>query len=135
MDLNIYLSKINSIRIKFPLSYYRGTAEEWALINSGATENFINSRTVAKLQLGTKKLTIRHPVYSVDGTPNLNGAITHAVDLLVKQGNKKETLQFYVTNLGKDTFVLGYPWFRIFNPTINWTNGKINGPLVKMETI
>ena len=136
LELNsVYLSKINSIRIKFLLAYYRGTAEEWALIDSGATENFIDTRTVAKLRLGTKKLTIRRPVYNIDGTPNLNGEITHAVDLLVKQGNKKETLQFYITNLGKDAFVLGYPWFRIFNPAIDWTNGNINGPQIKMETI
>ena len=32
--------------------------EEWALLDSGATENFINSKTVIKLQLGTQKLMI-----------------------------------------------------------------------------
>ena len=136
LELNsVYLSKINSIRIKILLTYYRGTAEEWALIDSGATENFISEQTVAKLRLGTKKLMVQRPVYNVDGTPNQNGEITHAVNLLVKQGNKKETLQFYVTNLGKDAFILGYLWFRIFNPAIDWTNGKINSPHIKMETI
>ena len=110
-------------------------AEEWALLDSGATENFIDSKTVVKLRLGTQKLTIRRLVYNVDGSPNLNGAITHAVDLLVKQGNRKERQRFYVTNLGKDSFILGYPWFRTFSPTIDWKNGKIIGPIVKMETI
>ena len=46
---SIYLSKINSIRIKFLLTYYRETVEEWALIDSGATEIFIDTQTVAKL--------------------------------------------------------------------------------------
>ena len=87
------------------------------------------------MHLGTQKLAIRQPVYNVDGSPNRNGIITHAVDLLVKQGNRKERQRFYVTNLGKDAFILGYPWFRTFNPTIDWANGKISGPLVKMETI
>ena len=50
LELNsVYISKVNSIRIKFPLSYYQGTVEEWALIDSGATKNFIDSNTVAKL--------------------------------------------------------------------------------------
>jgi len=53
----------------------------------------------------------------------------------VKQGNKKERLQFYVSNLGKDRFILGYPWFRKFNPDIDWENAKLRGPQVKVETI
>ena len=86
----MYISKINSIQIKFPLLHYKEMAEEWALLDSGATENFIDSKMVIKLHLGTQKLTIQRPVYNVDGSPNLNGAITHAVDLLVKQENRKE---------------------------------------------
>jgi hypothetical protein len=31
-------------------------AEEKALIDSGATENFINYKTIAQLQLGSQKL-------------------------------------------------------------------------------
>ena len=110
-------------------------AEEWALLDSGATENFIDAKIVVKMHLGTQKLVIQWPVYNVDGSPNWNGVITHAVDLLIKQGNWKERQHFYITNLGKDTFILRYPWFRTFNPTIDWANGKISGPLVKMETI
>ena len=132
---SVYISKVNSIRIKFPLSHYQGTAEEWALLDSGATENFINHKTVLRLHLGSQKLTIRRPVYNVDRSPNQNGIITHAVDLLVKQGNRKERQRFYITDLGKDAFILGYPWYRTFNPTIDWGTGKIMGPLVRMETI
>ena len=131
----VYLSKVNSIRIKFPLQHYKGTAEEWALLDTGATENFINEGTVRKLHLGQQKLEIRRPVYDVDGTPNQNGTITHAVDLMVKQGNRKERIRFYITNLGKDAFILGYPWFRMFKPTIDWHEGRISGPQIRMETI
>ena len=80
---SVYISKVNSIRIKFPLTHYRGTAEEWALLDSGATENFINAKTVIKMRLGTQKLAIRRPVYNVDGSPNRNGIITHAVDVTI----------------------------------------------------
>ena len=55
---SVYLSKVNSIRIKFLLQHYKGTAEEWALLDTGATENFINEGTVRKLRLGQQKLEI-----------------------------------------------------------------------------
>ena len=45
-------------------------AEEWALLDSGATENFIDAKTVIKMRLGTQKLAIQRPVYNVDGSPN-----------------------------------------------------------------
>jgi len=54
---------------------------------------------------------------------------------MVKQGNKKVQQRFYVSNLGKDRFILGYPWFRAFNPDINWAEAKLKGPGIKMETI
>ena len=54
---------------------------------------------------------------------------------MVKQGNKKVRQRFYVSDLGKDRFILGYPWFRAFNPDIDWTGAKLKGPGIKMETI
>ena len=54
---------------------------------------------------------------------------------MVKQENRKECMRFYITNLGKDTFILGYPWFRMFKPTIDWHEGRISGPQIRMETI
>jgi len=88
--LGQYMSLKNYVRIQFPLLHYRGQSEENALLDSGATESFIDVQTVKRLRLGTKKLNLQRPVYNVDGTENKHGAITHACDLLVKQGNKKE---------------------------------------------
>jgi len=105
------------------------------LLDTGAMENFIDYKTVTRLRLGTQKLTIPRPVFNVDGTHNCHGTITHACDLMVKQGNRKEQQRFYVLNLGKDRFILGYPWFRTFTPDIDWTNAQLRGPQIKMETL
>ena len=80
---SIYFSMKNFVQVKFPLMHYRGQAEEEALLNSGATENFIDANTVKRLRLGTKQLKFQRPVYNVDGTPNKHGTITYACDLLV----------------------------------------------------
>jgi hypothetical protein len=41
--------------------------------------------------------------------------------------------QFYITDLGSDRIILGYPWLRTFNPNIDWPNCKLVGPKVKMK--
>jgi hypothetical protein len=50
------------------------------------------------------------------------------------QKDKKSTKQwFYVTNLGTDCVLLGYPWLREFNPQINWTKGVVKGGQVALK--
>jgi len=71
----------------------------------------------------------------VDGTLNHHGTIDRACDLLVTRGNKKARQRFYVTNLGCNRFILGYPWFREFQPDINWADGMLRGPTIQMETL
>jgi hypothetical protein len=36
--------------------------------------------------------------------------------------------------LGGDRAILGYPWLRVFNPGINWDEGRVLGPPVEIET-
>jgi len=98
----VFVNKSNSIQLKVPITHYRGTAEELVLLDTGATENFIDQTTVDKLHLGTKRIPHAQAVYNVDGTLNRAGSITKACDLLVTQGNKKERTRFFVTNLGRD---------------------------------
>ena len=110
-------------------------AEETILLDTGATENFINQTTINKLRLGTKRLPYSQAVYNVDGTMNQAGTITRACNLLVTQGNKKERTRFYVTNLGRDRMLFGYPWFKKFNPNIDWEKSELKGPKVQIETL
>jgi len=66
---------------------------------------------------------------------NQAGTITRACDLLVTQGNKRECVRFFVTNLGRDRMLFGYPWFKKFKPDIDWEKNKLKGPKVKIETL
>ena len=51
-------------------SHYQGKAEEVALLDTGATENFIDHTTVVKLCLGMKKLPYPCQASNVDSTLN-----------------------------------------------------------------
>ena len=74
-------------------------------------------------------------MYNVDRTHNRHGTITHACDLLVSRGEKTDRQRFYITALGKDRLILGYPWFRAFSPDIDWPNALLKGPKVEAKTL
>jgi hypothetical protein len=46
----------NRLEVPVLLYSFHGMVEEVVLIDSGATENFINQGTITRLKLGTKKL-------------------------------------------------------------------------------
>jgi hypothetical protein len=123
-------------RLDIPVRYhsFKGTQEHLALVDSGAMETFMDHMTVKKLKLGTKKLTHPIPVRNIDGTNNKAGHITDFIELIITRGTKKVPSRFYVTNLGGDRAILGYPWLRDFNPDIDWPTGKLRGPQVEIET-
>jgi hypothetical protein len=52
-------------------------ADKSALIDSGATNNFIDGETWKRLGIGRKELARPVTVHNVDGTENRQGKITH----------------------------------------------------------
>ena len=67
---SVFVNRSNSIQIKVAFSHYQGKAEQVALLDTGATENFIDHTTVVKLCLGMKKLPYPHQASNVDSTLN-----------------------------------------------------------------
>ena len=57
-----------------------------ALLDSGATENFIQGSYAQQLKLPVKCLSHTRPVYNVDGTLNKNGHIHSYTDLEMQMG-------------------------------------------------
>jgi hypothetical protein len=44
-------------------------------------------------------------------------------------------MRFYLTGLGKDEFIFGYPFLAAFNPRINWTMARMTEGQVEVETL
>jgi hypothetical protein len=80
------------------------------LLDSGATHNFIDSRTVTQLHLGTRLLKQPLSALNVDGTLNKAGTITHFCNLTIRTKDHSQILGFYVTNIGSDRMIFGHPW-------------------------
>jgi hypothetical protein len=61
--------------------------------------------------------------YNVDGTENKQGTINAYINLEFKLGDQKFNECFYVTGLGKQRIILGFPWLHKYNPIIDWKKG------------
>ena len=131
---NMYSNQKDSITIDISVYMWHKTANVRALLDSGATHNFIDKRTVKQLGLGTHHLTQPQQVRNVNGTENQEGAITQYCDLWLQQGSETNNSRFFIANLGCDQIILGYPWFKTFNPTIDWTANTLVGESVIAET-
>jgi hypothetical protein len=115
----LYLSRgtdnhTNALNIDMVMTTTKKT--EFALLDSGATENFIDPRTVEKLRLPVRKLQHARIIYNIDGTPNKAGSITHKCQLKLHFGENSTDVDFFVTDLGQDRVVLGFPFLQQFNP-------------------
>ena len=101
-------------------------AKTIALLDSGATENFINLEYTKYLQLPIQCLKEPRKLYNVDGTPNQSGELQYFTDLQVQTGTQRSTLHFFLLNLGENKAILGYSWFPAFQPRIDWKRGWID---------
>ena len=80
-----------------------------ALLDSGATEMFMDKKTAAKHRFKLQKLERPVAVRNVDGTNNSGGAITHQVEVNVYYKNHVERIGMDVCDLGKTDVILGMP--------------------------
>ena len=112
------------IPVLFRTAYAR--ANKNILVDSGATDNFINPRLIQRLRLGTHNLEWAQKIWNIDETNNKAGLITNYVDLSIQTGQKQAKIRFLITDLGNKDLILGYPWLANFEPKFSWSNGVID---------
>ena len=132
---NMYIRKLQSLQIKFTFVTSQTKTQKHALIDSGATENFIDIEVWE--QLGIRKCRMDHPaiIYNVDGTENRKGRIQYYCWLKVCINGKAKGMRFFLTGLGNDRFILGYPFLCEFNPQIDWSLGSLAKGHVVISTL
>jgi hypothetical protein len=67
-------------------------AESIALVDSGATKNFMNLDYAKWLRLPIKQLPVTRPIFNVDGTENRGGTLQFYTDLAVQMGTQRMTM-------------------------------------------
>src|SRR5260370_22443419 len=91
-----------------------------ALVDSGATDNFISPDFARRMGLGSTPLEQPRKVWNIDNTENKAGSITHSVMLDVQTNGQRNDMTFPVTELGAEDLLLGYPWLATYEPRISW---------------
>ena len=101
-------------------------ADTIALLDSGATENFMSLQYAKYLQLPIKVLSEPRRLFNVDGTQNKAEDLKYYTDLHTRMGTIQRTLQYFLSDLGENRVILGYPWFTATQPKIDWARGWIS---------
>jgi len=120
------MSSRKSMNLRFYIHLKLKRAEAIALIDSGATKNFMNLGYAKYLQLPIKRLEEPRSLFNVDRTTNKSGSLQYYMDLQVQTGSQRTNLRFFLTDLGKNKAILGYPWFAAVQPRIDWKNGWVD---------
>ena len=95
------------------------------LLDSGANATFIDVSVAKRLGLPLTPLKTPIRVFNVDGSRNSAGDITHVTTIFMEYLGHHEELTAEVTNLGKNSLILGYTWLQKHNPMIDWQTGVI----------
>ena len=96
-----------------------------ALVDCGATGDFIDEGFVERSKIPTRKLSQPIPVYNVDGSPNEAGSITKVANMIMTYKGHSEWILLAVTQLGKQDTILGMTWLKKHNPEIDFTTGSV----------
>ena len=106
--------------VRFYIHSIAKRAEAIALLDSGATENFMNLSYTRWLKVPIKQLEKPRKLFNVDGTENRSGELCFYMDLQVRTGGQNIDLWFFLSDLGEHKAILGYPWFAAIQPKIDW---------------
>ena len=117
--VNSARNKKQAFRLPVTLWVYGKKVQTEALVDSGATTNFIDYKFVSENNLVTNKLATPYEVRNADGTSNKAGNITHAVRAYIEIETHKHTQYLLVTNLGDKDMYIGYQFLHRHNPEID----------------
>jgi len=95
------------------------------MIDSGATEDFIDREVCNKHRIKMIKAKNPREIYLADGKPRAMGPLTHMTEVPMDISSHRELATFQVANLQNHEVILGMPWLREHNPTIDWKDKRI----------
>jgi hypothetical protein len=111
----------NSISIPIEIGSSKQTVK--TLIDSGAGGLFIDQNYAKNFNINYLNKPVK--AYNMDGTENKRGTINAYINLEFSLGERKFKERFYVTGLGKQRIILGFPWLHKYNPIIDWKKGEV----------
>jgi hypothetical protein len=122
----VYITRYRSMRVPVSIRTSYFMADRKALVDSGATDNFMHPTFTKKMGLGLQELPQPKKIFNIDNTTNKSGMITHFLDLDVCTNRIHKEMCFLVTDIGHKEILLGYPWLATYEPKFNWRSAVID---------
>jgi predicted aspartyl protease len=102
-----------------------------AMIDCGATENFIDRQFAEQQQLPLTKKVVPRRVLTVDRRGLIGGPIMHDATVTLTINDHWEEIKLHCITIGNSPIIVGLPWLQKHNPNINWKEGRITFDLEK----
>jgi transposase InsO family protein len=119
---------LEQLTIPVSIRFANQTIHSKAMIDSGATSNFIDQTFTITHNIPSILKGIPARITTVDGQPLVTGDVTHETVALKMETkhSTEEQIQFNIAGLGKHSIILGRPWLQSNNPDINWKTNAIS---------
>ena len=124
----VALPNERTIHIPIMLSVGNQIVETSAIIDCGATRNFIDLELISLAEFPLQCLQKLVKAYNVNETTNSKGNIVWETQVNILFKSRKENVQLMVLNLGWKQVILGMPWLQKWNPQINWSMKTLTIP-------
>jgi len=96
-----------------------------AMVDSGATEDLIDRQVCNKHRIKMSKAKNPREIYLADRKPSAMGPVTPMTKVPIDISSHRELATFQVANLPNHEVILGMPWLREHNPTIDSNDKRI----------
>jgi hypothetical protein len=96
-----------------------------AMIDCGATENFIDRRFAEHQGLPLTKQLVPRKVLAVDGRELEGGLVTHDAMVTMVINDHKEEIRLHWITIANSPIIIRLLWLWKHNPNIDWKEGKI----------
>jgi len=81
-----------------------------ALVDSGASENFIDKAYAEASRIPTQQKATPRRVLTVDGSEVTGGPVTHDAQVHLKINHHEEDVRLHCITIGNAPVILGLPW-------------------------
>jgi len=138
--LSVLVARVSNKSIAIPITLResqkdRENVKLEALLDSGAGGLFIDVTFVKENGFALCGLPEPLNAYNLDGTLNKKGTITSCVEADLQISEQITKTRLYITGLGKQKVILGFPWLRDENPDVDWKTCEIRWKRVERRKL
>jgi len=96
-----------------------------ALVDSGASENFIDKAYAEASGIAMQSKATPQRVLTVDRSEVAGGPVTHDAQVRLTFNHHEEEIWLHCITIGNAPIILGLPWLKLHDPVIGWKNQSV----------